>query len=261
MTHFLKMHGAGNDFVVFDARSEPLRFTSAQIAQIANRRLGIGCDQLVVLEPSQKADVFMRIYNADGSESSACGNATRCVAWLLKKSPVTIETQSGILTCETAGDHLITVDMGAPKLEWQQIPLADAQDTLHVTLEDDGLADPVAVNMGNPHIVFFVDDVNAVPLHEIGPRIEHHPLFPERVNVSVAQVVSYDTIKLRVWERGAGETLACGTGACASLVAAHRRGLTGMRADILLSGGTLTIEWDDTVKMTGPVALSFEGRL
>lgn len=262
---FLKMHGAGNDFVVLDARSAALHLSAKQMIDIANRRTGVGCDQLVIMEPSQHANAFMRIYNADGSESGACGNATRCVAWLLMRethqSSATLETTSGVLTCAAAGDRLVTVDMGVPKCDWQDIPLAEAQDTLHVALEDDGIADPVAVNMGNPHIVFFVKDVAAIPLHDIGPRLERHPLFPKRVNVSIAQILSPDRIKLRVWERGAGETLACGTAACATLVAACRRGLTGMHADVLLPGGTLTITWNHSVQMTGPVALSFEGVL
>ncbi len=261
MLSFLKMHGCGNDFVVFDAREKAL--PALNWKKIADRHFGIGCDQVVILEKSSKADVFMRIYNADGSQVASCGNASRCVGWLMGKKTATIETLAGIIEAQVEGET-VTIDMGAPRLEWNEIPLAKLCDTLHVPAEEGPLRDAVAVSMGNPHVVFFVDDANAIALEKIGPVLEHHPLFPERVNVNVAQVVAKNKIRLRVWERGAGLTLACGTGACATLVAAHRRGLAERKAEIELPGGTLAIEWREEtnhVLMTGPVAMSFKGEL
>ena len=266
---FIKMHGAGNDFVVLDGRAQPIAMTGARARAIADRRLGVGCDQLIVLEPAQSSgtDVFMRIFNPDGSEAGACGNATRCVAHTIMAEAgtkdATIETVSGLLVAEAATGGLVTVDMGLAKLDWRDIPLAEPCDTLHLNIESGALKDPVGVNMGNPHAVFFVDDAEALDLARLGPAVEHHPLFPERTNVEAAEILAPDRIRLRVWERGAGETLACGSGACATLVAAHRRGLTGRKADIVVNGGTLAIEWlpDDHVLMTGPVATSFTGTL
>ncbi|HEX6859376.1 MAG TPA: diaminopimelate epimerase [Caulobacteraceae bacterium] len=257
---FLKMNGLGNDFVVVEARREPFRPDASQARAIADRASGIGCDQLIAIEPSEKADAFMRIWNADGGEVDACGNATRCVAWRLMeetgKDAVLIETGAGFLRATRNGDR-ISVDMGEPRLGWREIPLAREMDT--VSLDYDGA--PGAVSMGNPHVVFFVDDVDVVA--ERGPKIEHDPLFPEAVNVGFARVKSPDRIRLRVWERGAGLTRACGTGACAALVAANRKGLTGRRAVLELDGGELEVEWrdDNHVIMTGPVALEFEGEL
>ena len=266
---FTKMHGAGNDFVVLDARRTPVALTGARARAIADRRLGVGCDQLIVLEPPQDkdADVFMRIFNPDGSEAEACGNATRCVAATIMAeagdADATIETVSGLLEAEAAKNGLVTVDMGPARLDWRDIPLAEARDTLHLEIEAGPLKDPVGVNMGNPHAVFFVDDTEALDLARIGPAIEHHPLFPERTNVGAAEIQARNRIRLRVFERGAGETMACGSGACAALVAAARRGLTDRKADVIVNGGTLTIEWlaDDHVLMTGPVATSFTGEL
>ncbi len=267
---FLKMHGLGNDFVVIDARSEPYRPSGAEVRAIADRKTGVGCDQFIILESTDApgADAFMRIHNADGSEAAACGNASRCVGWLLMEESgrdrASFQTAAGLLHASRADNGRITVDMGPPRLDWSAIPLAAATDTLRVeAVEHGGFSGPVAVNMGNPHAVFFVDDAEAVPLAEVGPVFENHPTFPERSNIEFAQVLSPNAIRMRVWERGAGITQACGTGACATLVAAARRGLTGRKADILLDGGTLTIEWteDDRVLMTGPVALSFSGRL
>ncbi|ALG69643.1 diaminopimelate epimerase [Azospirillum thiophilum] len=267
---FLKMHGLGNDFVVIDARSEPYRPSGAEVRAIADRKTGVGCDQFIILEHTDApgADAFMRIHNADGSEVGACGNASRCVGWLLMtesgRDRTSFQTEAGLLHASRADNGRITVDMGAPRLDWAAIPLATPTDTLRVeTVEHGGFAAPVAVSMGNPHAVFFVDDAEAVPLTEVGPVFENHPAFPERANIEFAQVLSPTAIRMRVWERGAGITQACGTGACATLVAAARRGLTGRKADILLDGGTLTIEWtgEDRVLMTGPVALSFSGRL
>ena len=266
---FLKMHGAGNDFVVLDARLRPFALDHAAARAIADRHTGVGCDQLIVVGPPRQpgADAFMTILNADGSEVSACGNATRCVAWMLMQESgagqAVIETRAGLLAASAAGEKLVTVDMGPARLDWQEIPLARTQDTLHLDLSLGPLADPVAVSMGNPHAVFFVADADAVDLAGLGPRLEHDPLFPERCNIEVAQILGPDRLRLRVWERGTGITLACGSGACAALVAAARRGLTGRRADVVVDGGVLTIEWLDNghVMMTGPVALSFSGSL
>jgi diaminopimelate epimerase len=263
------MHGAGNDFVVLDARARPFEIDSETALHIADRRTGVGCDQLIVVGPARQpdADAFMTIFNADGSEVSACGNATRCVAWMLMAESglghVTIETRAGLLSASAAGEKRIAVDMGPARLDWEQIPLSYSLDTLHLPMASGELSDPVGVGMGNPHAVFFVPDAEAVPLSEIGPGLEHDPLFPERTNVEVAQILSPERIRMRVWERGAGITLACGTGACATLVAAARRGLTGRKADVVVDGGTLTIEWreDNHVIMTGPVALAFSGTL
>ena len=266
---FLKMHGAGNDFVVLDARSRPWDIDGAAAQRLADRRTGIGCDQLIVVGPARQpgADAFMTIFNPDGSEVSACGNATRCVAWMLMgengNGYVTIETHAGLLSAQAAGPNRVAVDMGPARLEWDQIPLAQAVDTLHLPVAEGNLADPVGVGMGNPHAVFFVPDAEAVPLSDLGPALEHHALFPERCNIEAAQILGPERIRMRVWERGAGITLACGTGACATLVAAARRGLTGRKADIVLDGGVLTIEWLDNghVMMIGPVALAYTGTL
>ncbi|MBX9633965.1 MAG: diaminopimelate epimerase [Magnetospirillum sp.] len=266
---FVKMHGLGNDFVVLDVRASGLALSKAQVQAIADRHRGIGCDQLIVVEPprNQVSDAWMTIYNPDGSESGACGNATRCVAWMLMDEAgadkVVIETRAGLLDGERRGDHLVAVDMGPARLDWRDIPVAEAVDTLHLAIGNGPLQDPVGVNMGNPHAVFFVDDVGTIDLAALGPGLENHALFPERANIEIAQIVSRDQIRMRVWERAAGITQACGSGACATLVAAARRGLTGRKADVVLDGGTLTIEWlpDDHVLMTGPVALVFSGRI
>jgi diaminopimelate epimerase len=269
---FTKMHGLGNDFVVIDARRQALDLSDAQVRAIADRHKGVGCDQLIVLEPARStlADVFMRIRNADGGEVEACGNATRCVAAVLmdekQADHAIIETVAGLLDAEssgTTGSRLVSVDMGPARLDWREIPLREACDTLHVPLALGPLSDPVATNMGNPHATFFVADAQAIALDTLGPQLERHPMFPERANIEVAQITGDNAIRLRVWERGAGITLACGTGACATLVAAARRGLTGRKADVTLDGGTLTIEWlpDNHVLMTGPVAISFAGTL
>ncbi|MBC7951892.1 MAG: diaminopimelate epimerase [Rhodospirillaceae bacterium] len=266
---FVKMHGLGNDFVVLDIRASGLALTEGQVRAIADRRRGIGCDQLIVVEKprNQVSDAWMTIYNPDGSQSGACGNATRCVAWLLmneaKSDKVVIETRAGLLDGERRGDGLVAVDMGPARLDWRDIPLAEAVDTLHMGIASGPLHDPVGVNMGNPHAVFFVDDVAKIDLAALGPGLENHALFPERANIEIAQVVGPQTIRMRVWERSAGITQACGSGACATLVAAARRGLTGRKADVVLDGGTLTIEWlpDDHVLMTGPVALVAAGRI
>jgi diaminopimelate epimerase len=265
---FIKMHGLGNDFVIIDARARPLALSERQSRLIADRRRGIGCDQLIVLEPAQTkgADVFMRIRNADGSESGACGNATRCVGRLLfeetGRTDVVIETTAGLLGAHVAGPE-ITIDMGVARTGWADIPLARETDTLHMGIAEGPLSDPVGVNVGNPHAVFFVTDAAAIPLAEIGPRLEHHPLFPERANIEAVEVLSRDRLRVRVWERGAGLTLACGTGACAAVIAAARRGLAERKAVAVLDGGELAIEWraDGHVIMTGPAAESFRGHI
>ncbi len=257
------MHGAGNDFVVIDNRKGGL--PALDWGKLADRHFGIGCDQVVILQNSDKADVLMRIFNADGGEVESCGNASRCVAWLIGKEtgkPVRIHTLAGVIEASIAKDAQVTINMGPPRLDWNEIPLSEPKDTLHLGIASDALKDPVGVNMGNPHMVFFVSDALAVPLATLGPALEHHPLFPERANVGVAQVDAKDKITLHVWERGAGLTLACGTGACAALVAAHRRNLTGRKATVQLPGGVLFIEWresDNAVLMTGPAAVSFKG--
>jgi len=273
-TPFVKMHGLGNDFVVLDARGTALDLTPERRRAIADRRLGVGCDQLIVLEaPTDRdADVFMRIYNPDGGEAGACGNATRCVASVLmderKTDHVTVQTIAGLLESQKTGLGsnglpVISVDMGPARLDWREIPLSQACDTNHLPLGVGPLQDPVGTNMGNPHATFFVDNADAIPLAELGPKLEHDRLFPERANIGVAQLVGEDRLRLRVWERGAGITLACGSGACAALVAANRRGLVKRHAEVIVDGGTLTIEWlrDGHVLMTGGIALAFKGEL
>jgi diaminopimelate epimerase len=259
---FIKMHGLGNDFVVLDGRVQTQimpTMNSALAAALANRNTGIGCDQLIVLSPSDIASFQMRIFNADGSEVEACGNATRAVG-LLHGTPATIETLGGILS-STPGDVGVSVGMGVPRLQWDQIPLAYAMDTLAMPVGWESLENPVAVNVGNPHVIFFTDDCDAVELSRLGPLIETDPLFPERVNVNVATVTARDAIRLRVWERGVGLTLACGTGACATAVAAMRRGLVERKVTVTLPGGALLIEWrgDGEIVMTGPATESFRG--
>jgi diaminopimelate epimerase len=275
---FVKMHGLGNDFVVVDARQAPFDLSDARARRIADRREGVGCDQLVVIQPPSAgsgADVYMHLRNADGGEIGACGNATRCVAARIMaetgRDAVTVETKAGLLHARDTGAAGVAVDMGPPRLDWREIPLAEAQDTLALHLLGaldmpgaDALPAPVAVNMGNPHAVFFVADAEQVPLAEIGPRLEHAPLFPERANISFATLDGPDRLRLRVWERGAGITRACGTAACAATVAAIRRGEGARRMTVALDGGDLAIEWRDSdghVIMAGPVAESFTGTM
>lgn len=264
---FLKMHGAGNDFVVLDARAHPLDLAPAAAARIADRHRGVGCDQIILIEPDDGAAAFMRILNADGSESGACGNATRCVAALLAGETgarrLAIRTNAGLLPAEIKGPTLVEVDMGAPKLGWEDIPLAEPADTLSLRLALGPVQNPAACSMGNPHATFFVDDLTHLPIEAIGPKLERARLFPARANIGFARIDAPDRIRLRVWERGAGLTLACGSGACAALVNAHRRGLAARRAEIEMDGGTLTLTWRDDghVLMEGPVALVFEGEL
>ena len=266
---FVKMHGLGNDFVIIDARTRALDIGASAAHAIADRHRGVGCDQLLILEKPRVASAasFMRILNADGSEAEACGNGARCVADLLMRekslSEIKIETAAGLLDARRASEDRVAVDMGEPRWSWQAIPLARECDTLHVPLSLGSLADPVCTSMGNPHATFFVADAEAIELAKLGPALEHDPIFPARANIGVAQVLGPQRLRLRVWERGDGLTLACGSGACAALVAAARRGLTGRSAELLLDGGTLAIEWhaDNHVIMTGPVATSFAGTL
>lgn len=267
---FRKMHGLGNDFVIIDARADQPDLTAERIRLICDRRLGVGCDQLIVIEPPKAGlDAFMRIYNNDGSEAGACGNGTRCVAAMLMDQTQSqrcgIETVSGNLVCRRLENGMVEVDMGAPRLDWREIPLAEERDTLHLGIGDgDTLTDPVAVSMGNPHCVFFVDNVEKFQVASLGPQVERHALFPKRTNVEFAQVLAPDKIRMRVWERGAGVTMACGSGACATIVAAVRRGLSARKAEIILDGGSLFLEWRDSdghVLMTGPVAHVFDGTL
>ena len=270
---FLKMNGLGNDFVVVEARSEPFAPSEAEARAIADRESGIGCDQLIAIEPSDTADAFMRIWNADGGLVQQCGNAVRCVGWLLMeasgKDAVRLDTPAGVVTVDRAGPQLVTVDMGRPGLDWRDIPLEEPMDTRGIELQVGPIDNPVlhtpgAVSMGNPHVVFFVPDAESAPVREVGSMIEHHRLFPERTNVEFCEVKARDRLRVRVWERGVGVTKACGTGACAALVAAHRRAFCNRKATVEMDGGDLVIEWrkeDDHVLMTGPVAVEFTGRL
>jgi diaminopimelate epimerase len=268
MLAFRKMHGLGNDFIVFDARSRPLALTPEAARALADRHTGIGADTIVIVRPPAEPDetVAVTFINADGGLVSTCGNATRCVASLLfaetDRDHVRIATTAGRLEAWRDGPNGVAVDMGRPRFGWSEIPLARPVDTLHLPIAAP-LADPVGVSMGNPHAVFFVSDADSVDLPSVGPAIEHHELFPERANVEVATVLPADRIRMRVWERGTGITRACGSGACATLVAAARRGLTGRRATILMDGGTLDIAWrdDDHVIMTGPAATAFIGQI
>ncbi len=267
---FRKMHGAGNDFVILDERAGRLGIGAARARAIADRHRGVGCDQIILLEPPPAdagADVAMRILNADGSESGACGNASRCVALILAEesgaSRCTIRTIAGDLAAEVLPGGAIRVDLGPARLGWREIPLARALDTLHLPLSAGPLADPAACSMGNPHATFFVPDLAAIPLAALGPALEHDPLFPERANIGVAEILAPDRIRLRVWERGAGLTRACGSGACAALVNAYRRGLAGRRASLVLDGGVLDIVWreDGHVLMAGPAETAFAGAI
>jgi diaminopimelate epimerase len=266
---YFKMNGCGNDFVIIDARSRgSLPLSQAQARAIADRETGLGCDQVIAVERSIRGDAYMRMWNADGGEIDACGNATRCVAWLLMEEGGAvsrrIETPAGMLYAERAGDKIITVDMGSPLLRWEEIPVARAMDTTRLDFSAGGYEAPGAVNMGNPHVVFFVNDVRAVPIETLGPNIEHDPMFPQGVNVGFAEIRSPEQIRLRVWERGTGLTKACGTGACAAVGAAHRQNRTGRKVEVLVDGGSLEIEWragDDRVLMTGPIELETTGEL
>lgn len=270
---YFKMNGCGNDFVMFDARAHGnLALTPAQAIAIASRADGIGCDQVIAIERSVRGDAFMRIWNADGQEVAACGNAARCVGHFLLNETgapnIKIETLAGMLKAWPK-DQLISVDMGSPLLKWEEIPVSRPNDTVRMDYQiraETGavFAGPSGVNMGNPHAVFFVDDVMAVPIAELGQKMAKDAFFPEGVNAGFAQVRTRNRLRLRVWERGAGLTKACGTGACAAVVAAHRAGHCERRAEVELDGGMLTIEWkanDDRVVMTGPVQIEHAGEV
>jgi diaminopimelate epimerase len=259
---FMKMHGAGNDFVVIDRRGGGPAMTAALARAIGDRNRGVGFDQLAEITASDSADFGLVFWNSDGSQAGACGNATRCVSDFMMRElgvdRVSLTTARGGLIAQRAADGRVWVNMGQPQLDWQSIPLAREVDHLHLPLP----GDPVAVGMGNPHCVRFVADAGAVDLAGVGPRIEHDPLFPQRTNVEFASLISPDTLRLRVWERGTGITLACGSGACATAVAAHLRGLTGRRVALELDGGMLEVDWrEDGVWLTGPVARVFDGVL
>ncbi|SHE33212.1 diaminopimelate epimerase [Ruegeria intermedia] len=258
---FMKMHGLGNDFVIVDARAHPVQITPALARGIGHRQFGVGFDQLAVIEDGE-SDAHLVFYNADGSISATCGNATRCIARFLMQesgmSELTLTTSHGTLQARDAGDGLTSVNMGHPQLDWADIPLAEKVDTLELPIE----GGPVATGMGNPHCTFFVEDAEAISLAEFGARYEHHPLYPQRTNVQVAQVIGPDHIRMRVWERGVGITLASGSSSCATAVAAARRGLTGRKVQIELDGGTIWIDWrEDGVWMTGPTCHVFSGTL
>ncbi|WP_421730918.1 diaminopimelate epimerase [Brevundimonas sp.] len=270
---FVKMNGAGNDFVVVNALGHAFQPTPDQVRALGDRETGEGFDQLISIEPSDTADAFMRVWNNDGGVVETCGNALRCVGWMLMqatgKDTVLIDTAGGPATASRAGDHRVTVDMGAPRLDWAQIPLAEEMDTRNIELQVGPIDAPIlhtpgAVSMGNPHVVFFTDRQDDGFVTGSGSLVEHHPLFPEGVNVGFANVLAPDRIRLRVWERGAGLTKACGTGACAALVAAARRGLTGRKATVIVDGGEMVIDWDEAlghVFMTGPVEIERTGSL
>ncbi len=264
------MHGLGNDFAIFDGRKAAITLDARSASAIGNRRTGIGCDQIIVIENDKAADAFMRIFNSDGSEVESCGNAARCVARLLLdetgKEIVRIGSLGGTMECRRTGES-VTVDYGEPQTDWREIPMAQAVDTVGFALplmgaNEPALAQAAAAGIGNPHCILFVDDAERAPVTDLGPRIEHHPWFPARTNVEFVERRSDRELRMRVWERGVGVTQACGTGACASAVAAIRRGLTGRDVDVVLDGGTLNIVWresDSHVLMTGPTALVYSG--
>ncbi|MBL3610744.1 diaminopimelate epimerase [Rhodovulum sulfidophilum] len=257
---FMKMHGLGNDFVVIDRRQGGMPLSAGLVAAIADRHRGVGFDQLAVIEPAPDADARLVFYNADGSLSATCGNATRCIARHLidqtGRRELTLVTERGLLSARDAGEGLTSVNMGPPILDWRGVPLADDVDLDRLPIA----GEPVATGMGNPHCTFFVADAEAVDLETFGPEHEHHPLFPERTNVQVAHLAGPDRVRMRVWERGTGLTLASGSSSCAVAVAAARRGLTGRSVTILLDGGELRIDWrEDGVWMTGPTAHVFDG--
>ncbi len=273
-THFRKMNGLGNDFVVLDARARAISLDETRARAIADRKTGIGCDQVIVLEPSRIADVRMRIWNNEGFEVESCGNASRCIADLVfdekKVTRATIDTLGGLLVAEKGGDKLVTVDNGAPRFDWQDIPLSEAfYDTRHIELQVGPIDAPLihspsVVNVGNPHCIFWVKDLDVADLAKVGPMLEFHPLFPERANISLARVDGRDHLTLRVWERGAGLTLACGTAACAAMAAGFRIKVIDAKCRVSLPGGDLLMERrgsDGHILMTGPVSYDFEGEL
>jgi diaminopimelate epimerase len=271
---FIKMHGLRNDFVIVDARKRPFTPTVEEIVRICDRREGIGGDELLVIESPRKGSdlqeiyAFVRIFNPDGREAEACGNATRCVGWLLleesQREIVVIDTLGGKLGCRRAGTKMVAVEMGRLRTDWQDIPLAHAMDTLHLEIGAGPLKDPVGMNIGNPHAVFFVEDLDTIDLESYGPGLQKNPLFPEEANIGVAELIDAKTIKLQVWERPGAITTACGTGACVAVGAAHRRGLTREKQmTVIMPAGSVEIELkdDDSVIMTGPVEVCYTGYL
>ena len=256
---FHKMHGLGNDFVIVDAREQPFAVTSALAKAIGDRRTGVGCDQLIVLEPSDSADLRMRIWNSDGGEVESCGNATRCVVQLT--GATRIDSDGGLLEGEDLGAE-VEVAIGEPRFQWNEIPLAYAMDNAALPMGWDGLEQPMALNVGNPHLVFFVDNLDAIPIEELGPKIEHDPAFPERINVNVAEVDG-NGVRLKTWERGAGLTLACGTGACATAVAAIKSKRATSPVKVTMPGGSLTMSWapGEQIRMRGSATHVFSGEL
>lgn len=271
---FRKMNGLGNEFVVLDGRRDGISLSAAQARAIADRQTGIGCDQVIVMAPSSSADVRMRIWNGDGGEVESCGNASRCIADVLfnetGRDTATIDTKGGFLICTRSAEGRVTVDMGVPRFDWEHIPLAEPfHDTRAIELQVGPIDKPLlhspsVVNVGNPHCIFWVADVEAHDLGRFGPMLEFHPLFPERANISLCQVRDRGHLVVKVWERGAGLTRACGTAACAAAVAAARKHLSDRAVRVSLPGGDLDIEWreaDDHVLMTGPVAYEFTGIL
>lgn len=271
---FRKMNGLGNDFVVLDGRARAIAVDEAMVRAAADRTTGVGCDQFILMEKSGYADVRMRIWNSEGGEVEACGNASRCIADIVLRETgaevVSIETLGGMLQCSRAGDGMMSVDMGEPRFHWSQIPLAEEFfDTTGIELQIGPIDDPIlhtpsVVNVGNPHAIFWVGDVDAYDLARIGPLLENHPVFPQRANISLAHVIDPSHMIMKVWERGAGLTRACGTAACAGAVAAARIGFTGRDVTVTLPGGDLQISWretDDRIIMTGPFAYEFEGTL
>jgi diaminopimelate epimerase len=271
---FRKMNGLGNDFVVLDARTRALAIDDAKARAIADRRTGIGCDQLIVMEPSPAADVRMRIWNNEGFEVESCGNASRCIADLIfterHTRTATIDTKGGFLVATRGGDSLVTIDNGAPRFDWQDIPLSEKfHDTRHIELQVGPIDAPLihspsVVNVGNPHCIFWVKDLDVVDLAKVGPMLEHHPLFPQRANITLARVDSRDHVTIRVWERGAGLTRACGTAACAVMAAGFRLKLIDAKCRVTLPGGDLLMqrrEADGHILMTGPVTYEYEGTL
>jgi diaminopimelate epimerase len=271
---FVKMHGLRNDFIIVDGRRDPYRPSAETISRICDRREGVGGDELLIVNPprsvpeSKNAYAFVRIFNPDGREVEACGNATRCVGWLFMQerrcAEVVVDTIGGLLKCREAGEKQVAVEMGSLRTGWQDIPLSRAMDTLHLGIGAGPLQDPVGMNIGNPHAVFFVDDLDAIDMINLGPQLQNHPLFPEEANIGAAQLIDAKTLKLSVWERPGVLTTACGTGACVAVGAAHRRGLTvEKQMTVIMPAGSVEIELqdDERVVMTGPVEICYTGYL
>jgi len=264
------MHGLRNDFVIVDGRGHPYHPSTKEIVHICDRHEGVGADEVLIVEPARTPNTtaFVRIINPDGREVEACGNATRCIGWLLLKEynqkEIRIETLGGILTCSLAGEKQVSVEMGKVKTLWQDIPLSEKMDTLHLHIGAGPLNDPVGMNIGNPHAVFFVEDIDTIDLPKYGKTLQTHPLFPEEANIGVAQLLDPETLKLSVWERPGTLTTACGTGACVAVAAAHRRGLTHKkRMTVIMPAGSVVIELKDEniAVMTGPIEICYTGYL